>query len=156
MMGIARGICLIITTGTPLSLVNKLPAAFRYLGAGSIGGFPVIVIISVILFIIADILFRKSPLLRQVYYSGSNQKAAVFSGIKVVKVKLLVYVFSSFLCGIAGLLFLARFSYASPIAWHHHAFCHQQRTDIARCICVLAAVYCWNYSNHCGMAGLLP
>ena len=115
-MGIARGICLIITTGTPLSLVNKLPAAFKFLGAGSIGNFPVIVIISVVLFVVADILFRKSPLLRQVYYSGSNQKAAVFSGIKVVKVKILVYVFSSLLCGIAGLLFLARFSYASPVA----------------------------------------
>ena len=116
MMGIARGICFIITTGTPISLVNKLPAGFKYLGAGSIGGFPVLVLISFIIVFIADLLFRKSPLLRQVYYSGSNEKAAIFSGIKVTKVKLLVYVFSSFLCGIAGLLFLSRFSFASPVA----------------------------------------
>ena len=116
MLGIARGICLIITTGTPLSLVDKLPPAFRFLGGGSIQGIPVLLIISVILVVIADTLFRKSPLLRQVYYTGSNQKAAEFSGINVDKVKILVYVFSALLCGLAGLLFVSRYSFASPVA----------------------------------------
>lgn len=116
MMSIARGICFILTTGSPISLVNQLPAGFKYLGSGSLFGFPIIVIIAMLIVIVADILFRKSPLLRQVYYSGSNEKAAIFSGIKVSKVKLLVYVFSSLLCGLAGLLFLSRFSYSSPVA----------------------------------------
>ena len=116
MMSIARGLCFVLTTGSPISLVNKLPPVFKYLGSGRIVGFPVVVIIAFVLVVIADLLFRRSPLLRLVYYSGSNEKAAVYSGINVPKVKFLGYVFSSLLCGIAGLLFLSRFSYSSPVA----------------------------------------
>ena len=116
MMGIARGLCFVLTTGSPISLVNKLPPVFKYLGSGRIEGFPVVVIIAFILVVVADTLFRRSPMLRLVYYSGSNEKAAVYSGINVPKVKFLGYIFTSLLCGIAGLLFLSRFSYSSPVA----------------------------------------
>jgi ribose transport system permease protein len=116
MMSIARGIGFVLTTGSPISLVNKLPPAFKYLGSGVLAGFPVVVLISVVLVIIADVLFRRSPLLRLVYYSGSNEKAAVFSGLNVPKIKFLGYVVTALLCGVAGLLFLSRFSYSSPVA----------------------------------------
>jgi ribose transport system permease protein len=116
MMSIARGIAYILTTGTSISLINKLPAGFKFIGSGNIGPFPFIVIICVIIGLIADILFRKLPLLRLVFYVGSNEKAAAFSGIKVKKVKLYVYIISALLSGLAGQLFLSRFSYATPVA----------------------------------------
>jgi ribose transport system permease protein len=116
MMSIARGIAYILTTGTSISLIGKLPAGFKFIGSGSIGPAPFIVVICIIMGLIADVLFRKLPLLRLVYYVGSNEKAAAFSGIKVKKVKLYVYIISALLSGLAGQLFLSRFSYATPVA----------------------------------------
>ncbi len=114
-MTIARGLSFIITQGYNISLTNKLPPVFKALGSGSIVRIPNLVIISFIFIIIFDVLFRKSPLFRLVFYSGSNEKAALFSGINVSKVKMMAYIFSSALCGLAGILFLSRFSYASAI-----------------------------------------
>jgi ribose transport system permease protein len=116
MMSIARGIGYILTTGTSISLVNKLPAGFKFIGSGSLGVLPFLVVVCVLVGLIADVLFRKSPLLRLAYYVGSNSKAAAFSGIPVRRVKLWVYIFSALLSGIAGLMFLSRFSYSSPVA----------------------------------------
>ncbi len=114
-MSIARGLCFIVTQGYSISLTNKLPAGFKILGSGEVGGIPVLVIISIAFIIFADIMFRRSPVLRKVFYTGSNEKTAAYSGIPVSKIKISVYVVSAALCGLAGILFLARFSYASAI-----------------------------------------
>lgn len=116
MMSIARGLCYIITEGRSISLTGKLPAGFKSLGSGHILGIPIIVIILLVFVIISDILFRKSPVLRQVFYTGSNSKAAAYSGVNVTHVKFGVYLASSILCGLAGMLMFSRFSYASPSA----------------------------------------
>jgi biotin-(acetyl-CoA carboxylase) ligase len=42
--------------------------------------------------------------MRKIYYTGSNEKAAMLSGINVVKVKFGVYIISALLAGIAGVL----------------------------------------------------
>ncbi|MDR1133600.1 MAG: ABC transporter permease [Synergistaceae bacterium] len=114
MMSIARGLCYILTTGTSISLVNKLPQWFNFIGGGYIGKAPFLVLTCVALGLIADVLFRKSPILRLVYYVGSNERAAAFSGISTRRVKLAVYVTTALLSGIAGQMFLSRFSYATP------------------------------------------
>ena len=116
MMYIARGLGYILTTGTSIALVNKLPDWFRFIGSGIIGkNIPFLVVLCVLIGIIADVMFRKSPLLRLAYYVGSNTKAAAFSGINVRRVKLVVYVISGLLAGIAGQMTLSRFSYSSPV-----------------------------------------
>jgi ribose transport system permease protein len=116
MMYIARGLGYILTTGTSIALVNKLPDAFRFIGSGIIGkNIPFLVVLCVVIGIIADILFRKSPVLRLAYYVGSNAKAAAFSGINVKRVKLVVYIVSGLLAGVAGQMTLSRFNYSSPV-----------------------------------------
>jgi len=116
LMSVARGLCYIITRGRSIALTGQLPAGFKELGSGNILGMPILVIIVVVFVVIADILFRKSALLRLVFYTGSNQKAAQFSGINVTKVKFGVYIASSILCGLGGILMFSRFSYASATA----------------------------------------
>lgn len=116
MMSIARGLCYIITEGRSISLTGKLPAGFKSLGSGHIFGIPIILIILVVFIVISDILFRKSPVLRQVFYTGSNSKAAAYSGVNVTRAKFGVYLACSILCGLAGMLMFSRFSYASPSA----------------------------------------
>jgi ribose transport system permease protein len=111
---IVRGACLVVTQGTPLSLFT-LPDSFKFIGQGKPFGIPFVIILFFIIVIICDFMLRRSTLLRKVFYTGSNEKAARFSGINVNKVKFWVCVLCSSLTGLAGVIYMARFSSATPI-----------------------------------------
>lgn len=111
-MGMARGLCYIITKGAPIS-VFTMPESFRLMGTGEIGGIlSVLVLIMIVIAVISDFTLRRSTIARKVFYIGSNEKAAIFSGINAQKVKMGVYVASAALAGLAGLLYIARFGVA--------------------------------------------
>jgi len=113
MMGIARGLCFVITKGTPLSLFS-LPQSFKNIGLGSIWGIPFIIIIFLVIVVLSDFLMRRSKLFRKVFYTGSNETAAIYSGINTQKIKRLVYIICSTMAGLAGILYMSRFSSATP------------------------------------------
>ena len=113
MLSIARGAAFVVTQGMPLSLYS-MPDAFKQIGKGGVFGVPVVIIIFIILVIIADFMMRRSTILRRVVYTGSSEKAAIFSGINVRSVKMGVYILSSFLAGLGGILSIARFATATP------------------------------------------
>jgi ribose transport system permease protein len=116
MMSVARGCSYVLTQGSPLSLAG-LDKNFAFLGSGYIGGvFPAMVIIFFALALVMDFAMRRTALLRQVFYTGSSEKAAVLSGIDVSKVKIGVFFLSSLLASLAGILTLARFTVAAPNA----------------------------------------
>ena len=112
-MGIARGITYVLTKGTPIKLTD-VPQGYKVLGTGTIIGIPYVVILFIVLTVAAHILLKKSKLLRQNVYTGSNEKAARFSGVNTKKVTLMTYIFIGFLCWIAGQMSVARFLTASP------------------------------------------
>ena len=111
MLGIARGIGLAITEGSPLA---QLPEAFFVLGQGRTFDIPNLVIIALVIVIISDVLMRRSALFRQIYYVGGNEDAARLSGINVNRVKLGVYTLSGALAALAGVLAVSRFTVADP------------------------------------------
>lgn len=116
MMSVARGCSYVLTQGSPLSLAG-LDKGFAFLGSGYIGGvFPTMAIIFIVLALLMDFAMRRSAPLRQVFYTGSSEKAAVLSGIDVSKVKVGVFFLSSLLASLAGILTLARFTVAAPNA----------------------------------------
>jgi len=115
MMGIARGISYIITEGAYISLYD-VSNIFSSLGGGNIFAIPYIVLIFIIIACFADFSLRKSSALRKVFYTGSNEEAAILSGINTQKVKLYVFVLTAILAGIAGILTLSRFQVATPTA----------------------------------------
>lgn len=112
-MGIARGGALVVTKGMPLSLY-RAPASFRSIGVGAIGRVPYLIIFLVIFGALLDYLVRKTTIMRKVFYVGSNEQAALFSGLNVKRIKTGTYVVSSFLAGIGGMLSISRFASASP------------------------------------------
>ena len=112
-MVIVRGLCLLITKGTPLSLFS-LPPEFKFVGQGSLGGLPVVVLIFVVLAVVFDFLLRRSAKFRTIFYTGSNEKAAEYSGIRTKRVIFWVTVLCSTLTGLAGVIFMARFGSATP------------------------------------------
>jgi ribose transport system permease protein len=85
LMVIARGLCLLGTGGRPIGLFS-LPDSFKFIGQGSIGPIPVVIIIFVVVVIASDFLLRRTTMFRKVFYTGSNEKAAAYSGINTKKV----------------------------------------------------------------------
>jgi ribose transport system permease protein len=112
-MVIVRGLCLIITKGTPLSLFT-LPPAFKTIGQGSFHGVPYVIVIFAAVVILFDFLLRRATALRKVFYTGSNEKAALYSGIRTNQVKFWVTVLCSTLAGVAGVIYMSRFGAATP------------------------------------------
>ncbi|WP_245463119.1 MULTISPECIES: ABC transporter permease [unclassified Mesorhizobium] len=112
-MVIVRGMCLVVTKGTPLSLFT-LPPAFKAIGQGSFNNIPYVILIFVVVVAIFDFLLRRATAFRKVFYTGSNEKAAQFSGIRTNQVKFWVTVLCSTLAGLAGVIYMARFGAATP------------------------------------------
>lgn len=112
-MVIARGLSLAVTQGTPQSLFS-LPAEFKAIGQGNIAGVPIVIVIFAVIVIVSDFVLRKSTLFRKVFYTGSNEKAAMYAGINVNSVKLWVTVFCGAMSGVAGVIYTARFGAATP------------------------------------------
>jgi len=113
MMSIARGIAYVLTQGSPVSLGN-ISASFDWIGRGKVLGIPNPGLILLLIVLIMDFLMRKSKTFREIYYIGSNEQAAAFSGINVKRRKMMVYTLCSFLAGLAGVITLARFGVATP------------------------------------------
>jgi ribose transport system permease protein len=112
-MVIARGACLLGTGGRPLGLFT-LPPEFKFIGQGSIGVIPVVIVIFVVVVVGFDFMLRRTTVFRKVFYTGSNEKAAAYSGIRTKKVVFLTTTLCSALCGVAGIIYMARFGSAQP------------------------------------------
>jgi len=112
-MGIVRGFVFAITSGIPISLISEMPAheSFRFLGQGQIGGvFPMTVLIFLVAVVAAEFITRNSAAMRKVFYTGSNDQAARYSGINVNRVRVIACMIPSVLAGFAGILYMTRFS----------------------------------------------
>ena len=112
-MVIARGACLLGTGGRPLGLYT-LPPEFKFIGQGTIGPIPLVIIIFLVVVLVFDFMLRRTTVFRKVFYTGSNEKAAAYSGIRTKKVIFLTTTLCSALAGFAGIIYMARFGSAQP------------------------------------------
>lgn len=112
-MGMARGMVLGLTGGRPISLIARLEEVpwFKVVGQGSIGGVvPMQLLIFLALAVFMDFMTRKSAPMRRVFYTGSNEKAARYSGIRVDRVKIAACIFCSACAGLASVIYMVKFS----------------------------------------------
>ncbi|MBO0777363.1 MAG: ABC transporter permease [Ktedonobacteraceae bacterium] len=94
--------------------ISNFPIAFTSLGLGTIPGtiFPWSFLIFAVLALLCLIVLHFSWIGRQLYAIGNNKDAALFAGIRVARVKLLLYMLSGLFSALAGIIFTARFSSA--------------------------------------------
>lgn len=112
-MGIARGLVYILTGGSPISLVRVFTEhpKYAFIGQGTIGGiFPMAPIVFLIVFVISEIYVRYSSGMRKVFYTGSNENSALYSGIEINKIKIFACVACGALAGLAGIVYVIRYS----------------------------------------------
>lgn len=113
MSQIARGIVFVLTEGYAIRLPDKTESFQRIGNETILGGLPVIVFIFILLAIFSDIMLRKSSILMKVFYVGSNEKAAILSGINSGRVKVWLYMGTTTFAALAGILSVSRFGVAT-------------------------------------------
>jgi ribose transport system permease protein len=114
-MTIFRGLTLVYTGGNPITGLGD-NYLFQLFGRGYFLGIPVPAITMILTFVILFIILHKTPFGRKTYAIGGNEKAALISGIKVPKVKVMIYSLSGMLAALAGAILTSRLNSAQPTA----------------------------------------
>lgn len=114
-MTIYRGATLVYTNGNPISGLSDDPF-FTGFGQGFIMEVPVPAVVMLIAFLILFFILKKTPLGRQTYAVGGNEKVSYISGIKIDRIKIFAYALTGCLCAIAGAILTARLNSAQPTA----------------------------------------
>ncbi|MFZ2359000.1 MAG: ABC transporter permease [Anaerolineae bacterium] len=116
-MNVARGLALIITGASPISGFDRAGAPqVLWLGAGSIGPVPVVVILVLIVYAIFHLLLSNTALGRHIYAIGGNAAAARLSGINVDRTLVIVYSLCGLMAGLGALVLAGRTNSGYPTA----------------------------------------
>lgn len=115
-MTIFRGATLIYSYGNPITKGLSDSFFFQFLGQGYLSGVPFPVILMFIIFLILYVLLHKTAFGKSVYALGGNEKAAYISGVKLNKVKIIIYTISGMMAAMSGLIITSRLNSAQPTA----------------------------------------
>lgn len=99
------GIALLISKGFLLLMNHE---GFRSTAVTFIGGLPSIFYWAIIIWILCTLMAIITPFGRRIYAIGGNPKAAALSGINIDSHRIIVFMLSSFLSGLAGILYMAQ------------------------------------------------
>jgi erythritol transport system permease protein len=117
---IARGAALLLSGGETFpNLVGQEAygnQGFPTLGAGTIVGVPISIWLLVVVALLAWYLAARTPLGRQIYAVGGNERAAALSGVYVGRIKMVVFILSGLLAALAGLIVSAQLVASHPAA----------------------------------------
>lgn len=93
---------------------SDIPAALTDFGTGSLMGVPIIFLILLIIAGATYFVLDHTPLGRRIYALGSNPAAAELVGLRTRRLRFTVLFVGALLCGLAGLLYVARAGGADP------------------------------------------
>lgn len=109
--GIFGGANLVLTRGVA---ITGIPREVHFLGRGDFFGIPVPFMIMFAMLLIATFVMLKTPFGRYMYAIGNNRDGARMLGIRVDRVRLLVFGAAGAIAGLAGVLMVARLGTAQP------------------------------------------
>ena len=113
MLTIARGLTMLLTGGFP---ITGFSSQMAFIGTGWFLGIPMPVWISAVVVLAAVVMTNKTRLGRHIYAIGGNETAAELSGLKINKIKMIVYSVSGALAAIGGIIVTSRLDSAQPNA----------------------------------------
>ncbi len=112
MMGVARGLALILSDGIP---IYGLPPVYKFIGQGRLFDIiPFPTVIMIVVFVLGYIIANYTRFGRFIYAIGSNEEAARLSGIKVTRTLIGVYVIGGLLAGLASTIESGRLGIIQP------------------------------------------
>ncbi|MGH6860241.1 MAG: ABC transporter permease [Phyllobacterium sp.] len=112
-MGIYRGLVSLPTNGAPAMIENETWLA---IGTENWLGLPIIIWIVLALFAVNHIILSKTVFGRRAYLTGGNREAAIYSGIRVDRLKIIIFMISGIMAAVSGILLSSRLSSAQSNA----------------------------------------
>ncbi len=112
---------MLAANGAALLLANDQTVSVSYdgtfvnLGQSDIFNIPIAAIIAVVAYVIGSIVLNFTSAGRSVLAIGGNEDASRMMGLPVDRVKFMVYILSSGLSGLAGVILASQFSAGQPI-----------------------------------------
>ncbi len=118
MLYVARGAALLRSNGATFPNLVGSPdlgnTGYPVLGSGTLVGLPIPIWLMIAFGAAAMFVAYKTPLGRQVFAIGGNERAAELAGVQVKRVKLLVYMISGFCAAMVGLIVSSQLVAAHP------------------------------------------
>jgi ribose transport system permease protein len=112
-LSIAAGAALVLSNGEPVTVTSTF---LLQLATGSLGPIPYFVIVAAVVAIIGHIGLFHTRFGTHLLATGGEPEAARAMGINIDRVKIMAYVISGFLAGLASILLTARIGAAEPAA----------------------------------------
>jgi ribose transport system permease protein len=106
-----KGFALTVGPGAP---IFSLPDGFENVFYGSLLGIPLPLCYVLALYALGTVVLNHTRFGRELYAVGGNEAAAVLTGIKVRRVRLLAFLIAGVCAGIAAVLLAARLNSGSP------------------------------------------
>jgi len=108
-LGLYRGVANIILGPNTIS---NFPAAYTNIGVNGVFGtnLSFSAAIFIVLAVIFGVVLHFTPVGRSIYAMGASPEAATFAGIRVKRIKTLLYITSGVICSLAGVLLTFRLS----------------------------------------------
>jgi ribose/xylose/arabinose/galactoside ABC-type transport system permease subunit len=110
-LSIARGLAELVANGATVPILSD---GFVNLFASKVAGIPVSALWMLAALVLSHLLLRHTVFGRQIYMIGGNEQSAIQAGVRVRRIKVVVYAFSGLLAGLAGLLVASRLSSGLP------------------------------------------
>lgn len=105
-----KGLAIGFTRG---NVIGGFPEGILFLGNGMVGPVPMPLFVFALCALPVAILLNRTPFGVNLYLIGSNEQATRFSGVDTRRMLLWTYTLSGLLCGVAGLVLMARFNSAN-------------------------------------------
>ena len=96
--------------GSTQYFAGDRPQAFGDLGVATIGGFPLLTVLAIVVIVIVSLYQRYARSGRDLYAIGSDRAAAAVYGIPVAKRVFTAFVVNGALVGLGGVLYASRFN----------------------------------------------
>ena len=107
-----RAIALLVTAGHS---VGRLPIEAMMVGRGSILGLPNLLLLATLVYLASYVLLSRTMLGREIYLVGSNERAAIFNGLRVRRAKFIAYLLCGGFAGLSGIAVVLRLGSGGPI-----------------------------------------
>jgi simple sugar transport system permease protein len=110
MMTALKGVAIGLSRG---NIVSGFPEPVVFIGNGAVAGIPMPLLVFIACAVPVSILLTRAPFGLSILMTGSNERATHYSGVNTQLVLVKIYVLSSVLACVAGVIMMSRFNSAN-------------------------------------------
>ncbi len=113
-LSIIRGALMLVTGGFTVEGLEH--PIIDFIGRSKFLGIPVMVLIMILAYLVSAIILNKTQFGRYVYAIGGDEEVCRHSGVPVVRVKVMVYIYASCMSLLGGVILCSRLGVGQPTA----------------------------------------